>query len=460
MPKIRIGLSTNFNLVNEQVGIGTTNPTARVEVAGSILADNTSGSGGISSFREYQGFHQTQSGIANKVTIDASTAGNLNSLSGEIKIDGDVTIAPDTSVSSGKIDSLTTTDKFSVPLGETNNRDNAPEAGTLRFNQDLSALEFFDGVNWKTVNSYAKSGGGGRAVYSGGYLHPVGATKTIGYVTISTLGNAQYHGDLNVAMRDHGAHGNETRALFGAGVEDYDYMQYVNIASGGSAETFGDQIQDRGWTTLAGSSTRAIIAGGWFSPNSKNNIEFVEMSTKGDAVDFGDLTQARYGMAGMNSPVKCVFSGGYKTPSVSIVQDTINTASKGDAVTFGEPTTYHAYPASAGSSVRGINAGGTPNNNSVTGDIIEYVTFASDGKAIDFGNLTRAKRHPSGASSNTRMLMFGGSTTVPSTSNSTIADIDYISIQSGGQAQDFGEMIQKRFSVGAASDCHGGLGGF
>ena len=71
-----------------------------------------------------------------------------------------------------------------------------------------------------------------------------------------------------------------------------------------------------------------------------------------------------------------------------------------------------------------------------------------------------AKRHPSGASSNTRMLMFGGSTTVPSTSSSTVADIDYISIQSGGLAQDFGEMIQKRFSVGAASDCHGGLGGF
>ena len=46
MPKIRIGLSTDFNLTGEQVGIGTTVPTARLEVAGQILADNTAGSGG------------------------------------------------------------------------------------------------------------------------------------------------------------------------------------------------------------------------------------------------------------------------------------------------------------------------------------------------------------------------------------------------------------------------------
>ena len=121
MPKIRIGFSTDFNLVNEQVGIGTTNPESRLNVPGQILADNTAGSGGVSTYREYQGFHQTQSNVSHKVTIDATTAGNLNSLSGELRIDGDVTIAPDTSVTSGKIDSLTATDKFAVPLGETNN---------------------------------------------------------------------------------------------------------------------------------------------------------------------------------------------------------------------------------------------------------------------------------------------------------------------------------------------------
>ena len=69
MPSIIIGLSTDFNLVGEQVGIGTTNPAARLDVAGQILADNTAGSGGISTFKAYQGFHQTQSNIANNILI-------------------------------------------------------------------------------------------------------------------------------------------------------------------------------------------------------------------------------------------------------------------------------------------------------------------------------------------------------------------------------------------------------
>ncbi len=198
MPKIRIGFSTDFNLVNEQVGIGTTNPESRLNVPGQILADNTAGSGGVSTYREYQGFHQTQSNVSHKVTIDATTAGNLNSLSGELRIDGDVTIAPDTSVTSGKIDSLTATDKFAVPLGETNNRENTPEAGTTRFNQDFGTLEFFDGVNWKTVNSYSRPSGSSRGIFGGGGLTP-NNVATIQFVNISSTGNAQYFGDLDSA---------------------------------------------------------------------------------------------------------------------------------------------------------------------------------------------------------------------------------------------------------------------
>ena len=98
MPKIRIGLSTDFNLVGEQVGIGTTNPTARLDVAGQILADNTAGSGGISTFKEYQGFHQTQSNITNNVLIDNGSSGPFSSLSGEIRITGETTVSSGSTV--------------------------------------------------------------------------------------------------------------------------------------------------------------------------------------------------------------------------------------------------------------------------------------------------------------------------------------------------------------------------
>ena len=124
-------------------------------------------------------------------------------LTGEIKITGETTVSSGSTVEVGKTKTLTATDRFAVPLGETNNRDNVPEAGTTRFNQDFGTLEFFDGANWKTVNSYARyhGGGAGRMVMFGGtFDYPASdEAKTIDFVNINTLGNAQYFGDLTSA---------------------------------------------------------------------------------------------------------------------------------------------------------------------------------------------------------------------------------------------------------------------
>ena len=70
MPSIRIGYSTDFNLNNELVGIGSTTATSTLDVAGQIVADNTAASGGVSTFREYQGFQQIQQDISNNIVID------------------------------------------------------------------------------------------------------------------------------------------------------------------------------------------------------------------------------------------------------------------------------------------------------------------------------------------------------------------------------------------------------
>ena len=154
MPSIRIGYSSEFVLRNELVGIGSTATSERLDVAGQIRSENTAGSGGVSTFREYQGFSQTEANITNNITIDNGSGGPYGSLTGEIKITGETTVSSGSTVEVGKTKTLTVTDRFAVPLGETNNRDNAPEAGTTRFNQDFGTLEFFDGVSWKTVNSY------------------------------------------------------------------------------------------------------------------------------------------------------------------------------------------------------------------------------------------------------------------------------------------------------------------
>ena len=457
MPSIRIGFSTDFNLVGEQVGIGTTNPAARLEVAGPILADNTSGSGGISTLTRYDGFLQPDQRVVNTVSIAETTKGNLNSLSGEIKIEGEVTVESETTITGGRLDSLTATDRFAVPLGETNNRDNAPEAGTTRFNQDFGTLEFFDGANWKTVNSYSRGGAAGRAVSFGGLVNPsTTVVKTIGYWNIHTLGNAQNFGEATLNTRMNAACSNGSRGLFaGAFPANQETIEYVTISSEGNSIDFGNLSADRNDVQMgsASSSTRAIWAGG---AQEVDIIDYVEMATIGNALDFGDLTQGRRNLGGFGSPTRGVFTSGGENPSLKNNNDYITIASKGNAILWNE--TLRSGHRGASNQVRGVYAGGY--NPTDTYSAIDYVTIASLGNAINFGDLSVTRFEQSAASTQTRVVFSGGFTTFPAASDSVTNSMEYIEIASTGNSIDFGDYLTKICQAGATSDSHGGLGGF
>ena len=460
MPSIRIGFSTDFNLVGEQVGIGTTNPAARLEVAGPILADNTSGGGGISTLTRYDGFLQPDQKVVNTVSIAETTKGNLNSLSGEIKIEGEVTVESGTTITGGRLDSLTATDRFAVPLGETNNRDNVPEPGTTRFNQDFRTLEFFDGVNWKTVNSYARLSGSGRGVFAGGYdfTNPGQDDRsTIEFIQISTLGNTSSFGDLLENKRVCSGCSSSTRGLNSGGLTPtaLDVIEYVTIASGGNSIDFGNLTVARYALGALSSSTRGINGGG-YHPSYKNELDYVEIATIGNALDFGDLSDSPYAPVGFSNGTRGIFAGGEVSLSPSNIKtgsmDSITIASKGNGVKFGD-LTYGVYGAGGGSnSVRGIYAGGHNNGDK---DEINFVTIASDGNGVDFGNLTIARRSVAGTSSQTRTVIAGGNI-----SPVKVNTIDYITIASAGNAFDFGDLTRLIEQQSAFSDCHGGLGGF
>ena len=471
MPKIRIGFSTDFNLVNEQVGIGTTNPESRLNVPGQVLADNTAGSGGVSTYREYQGFHQTQSNVSNTVLIDATTAGNLNSLSGELRIDGDVTIASDTSVTSGKIDSLTATDKFAVPLGETNNRENTPEAGTTRFNQDFGTLEFFDGTNWKTVNKTSRSG---RAVFFGGYLGS-GATRTksMDLNTIPTLGNSVYFGDLESARTDTQGCSDGTRGLSAGGYHPARLTdtEYITLASAGNSIQFGDLDEERNAFGGCSSSTRGLFAGGITDAAnvpSTSQIDYFQISTLGTALEFGQLTSSRSVSGGLPSSTRAVWgvgstrSGGAVTAAITKM-DYSTFASKGNATEFGDEILPRQTGNGCSSGTRGVFAGGygspgiyTPSAGKELARKMSYITIASTGNAIEFGELSGIRTYIGSNSTSTRGIWTGGSQ-YPTHYDS----IEYVQFSSLGNALDFGNLHStKGYMTGSASDSHGGLGGF
>tara|TARA_R100000908_G_scaffold62448_1_gene41710 strand:- start:494 stop:1879 length:1386 start_codon:yes stop_codon:yes gene_type:complete len=461
MPSIRIGYSTDFNLNNELVGIGSTTAASTLDVAGQIVADNTAASGGVSTFREYQGFQQIQQDISNNILIDNGSNGNFNSLSGEIRISGETTVSSSSTITGGKLETLTITDKFAVPLGDTNSRDNTPEAGTTRFNQDFGTLEFFDGNNWKTVNSYSRGGAAGRGLFAGGYdfTNPGQDTrKNIDYVQIATLGNALNFGDLQQVKRLTGGCSSETRGLFMGGVtpSTINDIDHVTIASAGNAVDFGNLAQARYANASLSSSTRGITAGG-VAPSLVDQMDYVEIATSGNALDFGDIADSAYAPVGLSNGTRGLFCGGEaptNTPAgYSTYIYSITIASKGDGVEFGH-LRYKVYGAGGGSnSVRGIYAGG-----GMPADVsnINYITLSTEGNAIDFGNLTEKKRSLCGTASQTRVVLSGGILGPTGKVNT----IEYVNIASSGNGFDFGDLRHLIEQQSACSDSHGGLGGF
>ena len=457
MPSIRIGLSTQFNLENEQVGIGTTNPTEFLEVIGNIKAEGAAGGSGVSTFREYQGFHQSEQGIANNIVIDNQTGGPFSSLSADLVISGETTISSGSTVEIGKTKTLTITDKFAVPFGDTNSRDNTPEAGTTRFNQDFGTLEFFDGNNWKTVNSYARYHGGaaGRGVFPPG-LTP-DTSQLIDYITISSLGNALYFGDLYTGdRRNCAACSSSIRGLIGGGYggsSASNEILYITLASAGNAIDFGNLVQAESGFGAAASSTRGLFTG---DTGPSGRIDYVEIATLGNAIAFGDLSTDRSEQGALSSPTRMVIGGG-GAPSSSApsnVMDYVTMASLGNATDFGDLVDRHGQlGAGFGNSTRGLFAGGL--RNPVSLNVIQFITIASTGNAIVFGHLAEGRAEQAGAASNsTRGVVAGGS---PTTNT-----IEYITISSAGDAQDFGDLAvpKERLGGGQMSDSHGGLGGF
>ena len=453
MPSIRIGFSTDFNLTSEQVGIGTTLPSARLDVAGQIRSDDSAGSGGVSTVTRYAGFLDEAQGLGNNVSIAETTKGNLNSLSGEIKISGEVTVTEDTKLTGGRLDSLTVTGKFDLPHGGSEDREDTPEKGSTRFNQDLGQLEFYTGYEWRTVNSYARPGGGGRALFAGG--SDPGAIATIQTVQISTRGNAQYFGDRTIAKGIVAGFGNETRGVFAGGSTSgfTDIIDYVTTASSGNAIDFGNLLTAAGYIGGLSSSTRGIMVGD-YTPGASNVIQYVQINTTGDAVDFGDLTLARLITSGAcASPTRGVMGGGWLPSNRSDVIDYITIASAGNAIDFGDLTQIKSACSAGSTGTRAVWAGGYFNasNHYKT---IEHITIANGGNGIDFGERTFAGAYSGAASSHTRLVTCMGFT--PTLTNR----MDSIEMTTGGDAIDFGDAVTAANAPGGCSDSHGGLGGF
>ena len=279
-------------------------------------------------------------------------------------------------------------------------------------------------------------------------------------IVITTTGNGVDYGDLTAARRCAGALSNATRTLFVAGQNSSDTavnnIEYINPLVGGTAVDFGDLASSSSVSQYIHSCLSNSTRGCIYPALTGNTIEYVTIGSTGNSTDFGDQTVARGNTGTLASPTRGICVNG-DDASRSNVIDYITIASTGNATDFGDSTQASAGSNALSNSTRGVyslsNNGDAPSG---ACNILNYITIASTGNATDFGDLTQVKLYGNGSdpASSTR----GVFSRENSSSAVALAQLDYITISTTGNASSFGNLTTM-FGIGlnGCSNVHGGL---
>ena len=506
MPSIRSGFGSDFVLKSEKIGIGSETPTNTLDVGGAIKGNLSIA--GVATLTSYGGFvaqnqhinkassigfgtvglqtgvgiitsvqyYETETGFTDLGGVHHGDDQYYNTLSEDLVIDegqilnitsidmvGFTTIGEydphshQSHVCLGALEEVSVTNHFSVPCGGSNDRKDNPIEGTVRFNDDLNTIEFFNGNEWRQFTY--NQGQSGRAIISSGYDAATNYSAKYDYITITTLGNSAYFGDMQTALRDKQGCGSAIRALFGGGGNPTksNEIDYLTIASAGNAVDFGNLVSANLHNSALSNSTRAIWGGGYTS-DYVNVIEYVEINTTGNALDFGDLSGdmdagSAY-LGSFASPTRGVFAGGTHPTSpagdnVIRSAESITIASKGNSTRFGDLTAKHDRPTGTSNGVKGLVFTGRD-------DIfdISAIDMTSGGVAIHFGDLIAGDYSGFSSCNKVRAVHGGGE------DDGRTNRIEYVTMTTGGNGQDFGDLSFAESFLTATSDSHGGLGGF
>lgn len=130
----------------------------------------------------------------------------------------------------------------------------------------------------------------------------------------------------------------------------------------------------------------------------------------------------------------------------------VNIDTTGNAISFGTGSAISQH-SSCASRVRALRTVGySPATAPIATNVIEFVTIASTGDAQDFGDSTVARRYATSVSDSTRGLTAGGNTPNPNTNL-----IDYVTIASTGNAITFGDLFDGRVLAGGAQSSTRGI---
>ena len=223
--------------------------------------------------------------------------------------------------------------------------------------------------------------------------------------------------------------------LFGGGSPGRtDRIDYIDIPSGGNSIDFGSLAAGSVFGSGAGaSSTRGVF---WAGENQYTKLDFVTIATTGNATSFGTSSNSNNGGTCMSSETRAVYTLG----QAGNVMEYVTIASTGNTIDFGDQGIDDnlGKPAGLASPTRGIVSGGYGPSPYPQSNTIEYITIATTGNGQDFGDLTFGHSGHFGVSSTTRGV-FAKGYTFPSPATTYYNTIEFITIASTGNATDFGD---------------------
>ena len=132
---------------------------------------------------------------------------------------------------------------------------------------------------------------GAVGIVAGGQIDTAVVNTIEKFLTAASSGNATDFGDLSVARHSSSSMGNDTRAIFAGGWDNYggsslsNVIDYITYATSGNATDFGDVAATSSDATCSASNNvRGITFGGRIHSNSNidNAIEYLTIATTGN----------------------------------------------------------------------------------------------------------------------------------------------------------------------------------
>ena len=287
--------------------------------------------------------------------------------------------------------------------------------GLMWYDSDNTRLNIMTPIGWRTFNANQvpdpPSEAGSRCVVIYGN-HGGSRTGRMEHFTFATGGSATNLGNIGRGSYGGSATSDGSRAVYtwGHDFESYNApissnIRYFTIGTSFSTYSFGSltraiSYQNQG---VISDGTKGCFAAGYTSwPNWYNDIEYLTIQTTSNTSDLGDLTQARWAAGGLCDTTYGLVAGGWSSPGRVDTIDYFTIATTGNATDFGNMTQAKDYMCATNNKTKGCltggyfyNASASPNQGAVTE--IDYVTIQTPGNATDFGDLATASQR--GASS-------------------------------------------------------------